>query len=167
MSSNPAEKQPKAATLQPTGQYKAALYALRCGDRAVAEYYARNQPRRARTVFEFVNILEKLGWLSPAGMQGLGFATEQLALVPEENGDSKPEPYTRLEFAKQRLARTGANGLEIWSLVTEIGKEEHVANPRDRNWRSPVAAELNEYADLGELARVGDRFYHRAYAPTS
>lgn len=150
----------------PTGQYKAALYALRCGDRAVAEYYIRNQPRRARSVFEFVDVLHKLGGLTPGMEQILGLATEQLTLDGPTNGDEPSgEPYNRLDFAKERLARSGNNGLEIWSLVTEIGKEEGVANPRDRNWRGPVAAELNEYADLGYVARVGDRFYALSYQP--
>ena len=157
----------KAENLQPTKQFKGAVYALKSGDRTFAEYFARNQPRRSRSVLEFAQILEKLGWLSPAGMMGLGFTGEQLALTAPEPETETPKPYTRLGFAKDRLLRTGNNGLEIWTLVTEIGKEERVANPRDRNWRAPVAAELNEYADLHEIERIGDRLYHKMYAPVN
>ncbi len=150
-----------------TGQYKSALYGLRCGDRSIAEYFVRNQPRRARAVAEFVDVLYRLGGLTPDMQQILGLATEQLTLEESTNGGSSKDSYSRLEFIKERLARSGNNGLEIWSLVTEIGREEKVANPRDRNWRGPVAAELNEYADLGYVVSVQDRFYHLSYAPVA
>ncbi len=160
-----------------TGQFKAAKYGLKCGDRSFAEYYARNAPKRARAVREYVEILNDLGWLTPAAQSALGLVAEQLTLdgspgeagdpVRTANGSQAGETYTRLGFSRERLREAGANGLRIWSLVTEVGEHEGSANPRDRNWRAPVAAELDEYADRGIFVREGDRLYLPECAPVA
>ena len=152
---------------QPSKQYKAALYALKCGDRSFAEYYVRNQLNRSRSAAEEVDILDKLGWLTPAAKIALGLAGEQLSL----DGQSRvpdPEPTTprdRQTICAAFLEKAGTNGLKIGSLVSIVGEEEGVVSSRDRNWRRPVMAEVDEYADRGIFARHRDRLYLPEYAP--
>jgi hypothetical protein len=152
--------------MEPTGQYKASVYGLQCGDPSFAEYYARNQPRRSRSAREFLDILDKLGLLNGRGRQFFGLPQEEISLNGEKDTFQEDDgDYDRLKYVEDRLHRSVFNGLKIWTLVTEIGKKEGVPDPRDQSWRKPVAAELNEYADLGTLVCVGDRFYLPNFAP--
>ena len=172
----------RAEQLQPTDQYKQAVYGLRCGDRSFAEDLIRKQIGRTRSVREAFDIAARLGILNSEGMTLTGFTQTQLAFDLEEtekpgnNGHQVDPGEARLDYVKDRLDRAGHSGLAIWTLVSEIGKHES-ASYRELEWREPVAAELNEYADLQEIVRIDQpdpgggkpvtRFYLREYAPQS
>ena len=144
---------------EPTERYKTAQYGLKCGDRTFAEQFAREQPHRARAVREYLDIINELGWLTMAAQKALGRETERR--LPE----FPVAQHGRLDLAKEKLHEAEVRGLRLWSLVTIIGEEEGVADPRDPSFRVLVAAEIDEYVDRGLLAREGDRIYLLEFAP--
>lgn len=153
----------------PTQQYRVATAAIRDGNWDIAESAFHKMTQSSRSAREAVEIAHGLGADRTARLMGFN-KQEQLVLTSGGNGHE----MTLLGFALDRLARTGANGLRLYDLVTDFARETGVPEREytDLKYRRAQGSILRDYIRVGELVmdpaeanEKNPQVWNPAYAP--